>query len=594
MKYLKFIIKNYKGIKDELTLDLTNLPNSNIFTLVGLNESGKTSILEAIDLLQNKVSDENAHRMIHKSKKGDFNDIISISAQLELDSDDEKRIKEYCIDKLNYKITRDIENIEITKEYSFKESKFQKYQSLWKIPLFGTKGKGKKEISLHKYDESSWSAVVKYIETNFPKILYYRNFLFDFPQKIYLTSFEGESKEQKEYRKVLQDILDSLQGNQKIETHLHFRLENPSAENSESLEATLGEISEKLTKTIFSNWGDIFTKSSKEIELKTGKEESKGHYIELKIKQGRDKFSIEERSLGFRWFFSFLLFTEFRKERKEDFGETLFLLDEPASNLHQKSQMKLLNIFQKISEKCKIIYSTHSHHLINPKNLAGTCIIKNKAINYDNEITFNQNETEVTATLYKNFVSKHPNETDHFKPILDAIDYIPSGYELVEKIILLEGKSDYYTLKYFQELNGQSKVKFNFYPGASVSKFDDILRLYLSWNKKIFGLFDSDNQGKKEKNRYIKNISIELQDSLFLLSDIDKSWENYTTENLFEEGDKMKIINSLFPLEKEYNKSKFNTAIQDIYINKKSVVISKKTKDRFLKIFNYLAESISK
>jgi len=43
MKYTKFIIKNYKAI-DELTVNLSK----NVIPLIGLNESGKTSILQAI------------------------------------------------------------------------------------------------------------------------------------------------------------------------------------------------------------------------------------------------------------------------------------------------------------------------------------------------------------------------------------------------------------------------------------------------------------------------------------------------------------------------------------------------------------------
>ncbi len=47
MRYTKFTIKKFKGI-EELELDLTKYPVGKIFPLVGLNESGKTTILEAI------------------------------------------------------------------------------------------------------------------------------------------------------------------------------------------------------------------------------------------------------------------------------------------------------------------------------------------------------------------------------------------------------------------------------------------------------------------------------------------------------------------------------------------------------------------
>lgn len=592
MKYSKFTINNFKGVKDKVELDFTNLPTSNIFTLVGLNESGKTSILEAIDLLQNKQPEDQAHKMIHKSKKGNFNDKIYIEATLVLDDDDEERIKKYCKDTIDFKLTEKIGTAQVRKEYSFKNSKFEGFMTRWTVPLKGTKGKGRTVTNLEKKSIDDWRKVVKYIEDNFPRILYYENFLFDFPQKIYLGESEDLNKEEREYRKILQDILDSFDNDLTIQDHLFERLDNPTSENEGALESLLGDIAQKLTETIFKGWNEVFLKDSKEIEITTSKD-VKGFYLQLKIKQGKDRFSIDERSLGFRWFFSFLLFTEFRKERKEDFGETLFLLDEPASNLHQKSQMKLLDIFDRLSEKCKIIYSTHSHHLINPKHLAGTYVVRNRAINYDEEENFDQNETDISATLYKHFVSNYPNEKDHYKPILDAIDYTPSSFELVEKIICVEGKNDYYTFEYFQK-NIFRSYNLHFYPGASVTKYEDLLRLYIAWDKRLLALFDSDRQGKKEQSRYIKDISAELQESIFTLDQIDPQWVNMTTEDLFSENDKISIINTLFPGETAYNKSKFNTALQELYISGSKVLLDKETKGNFKKVFEFLKDKDQK
>ncbi len=47
MEFRSFRIENFKGI-EKMTLDFTRCPKSNVCTLVGLNESGKTTILEAI------------------------------------------------------------------------------------------------------------------------------------------------------------------------------------------------------------------------------------------------------------------------------------------------------------------------------------------------------------------------------------------------------------------------------------------------------------------------------------------------------------------------------------------------------------------
>lgn len=591
MKYVKFIINNFKGIDGKMELNLTPMPNTNIFTLVGLNESGKTSILEAIDLLQNRRPDQKAHEMIHKSKKGNFNDSISVEAVLELNDEDERRIEEYCKGNANFILTEKIKEIKICKKYIFKDSRFTNFKSIWTLPLTGRKARGKKIVDLYSNYRDDWSKVVEFIEKNFPKILYYQDFLFKFPQKIYLEDLSNLSNEEKEYRKVLQDVLDSFVNGLTIEKHILERLKSDNKEDKESLDSLLGDVAQKLTDTIFSSWGEVFKKDNKEIELKYDRDNEKGHYIQLKIKQGKARYFIEERSLGFRWFFSFLLFTEFRKARKEDFGETLFLLDEPANNLHQKSQTKLLSMFEKLSQNCKVIYSTHSQHLINPKYLSGTYIVKNSAINYEEEDNFSQNETKISAMPYKNFVSRYPKETDHFKPILDAIDYVPSNLELVKNIVCLEGKNDYYTMKYFQETIFEN-YHFNFYPGAGVDKYENLLRLYLAWRRDLIAIFDADKQGERAKNKYIKTISAELNDRIFILSNIDAEWTNLVTEDLFTESDKITIIQTAFPEENTYSKSKFNTAIQDLYIKGEKIKLSNLTINNFKKIFEFIKDKI--
>jgi ABC-type Mn2+/Zn2+ transport system ATPase subunit len=47
MRYKSFRVKNFKGIKDT-TITLEGIGGASVFALVGLNESGKTTVLEAI------------------------------------------------------------------------------------------------------------------------------------------------------------------------------------------------------------------------------------------------------------------------------------------------------------------------------------------------------------------------------------------------------------------------------------------------------------------------------------------------------------------------------------------------------------------
>jgi predicted ATP-dependent endonuclease of OLD family len=46
MRYKSFRIRNFKGIKDT-TINLQGIGGAGVFAFVGLNESGKTTVLEA-------------------------------------------------------------------------------------------------------------------------------------------------------------------------------------------------------------------------------------------------------------------------------------------------------------------------------------------------------------------------------------------------------------------------------------------------------------------------------------------------------------------------------------------------------------------
>lgn len=607
MKYIKFTIRNYKGIP-KIELDLNKQPRTNIFTLVGLNESGKTSILEAINRFFTNLPKEEAYLLIPKSKQHSFDGFVSIQAELELTDDDKKKIKDFLKQKYKFDLTEDDKTIKVEKRYNFIKSgpaEENWLETYWTTSFVGKTKQSKKTKKLIDWNKEAWNELTTHIKTNFlPKVLYYPDFLFTFPEKIYLEKFVGEGKEQEEYRSIIQDILGSIQSNLTLEENLLEKMKNStSASDKAALEQLLLKMSSKLNDDILKKWDEIFGKTQKkEVDIKWGNDKTEGepgterYFIELKIKQGSDTYSINDRSLGFRWFFSFLIFTAFRKARLTDPGETLFLLDEPASNLHQRSQQKLLQSLDEIVSDCKLIYSTHSHHLINPKWLAGAYIVRNKAVNYSNEESSNITETLIEAELYKQFVSTYPNEEDHFKPILDALDYSPSKMELVPFVVFTEGKNDYYTFKYMYDVV-LGKKALNFYPGAGVDKYDGIFRLYIAWNRNFLAVFDADSGGKKAKKRYEDDIGPDINNKIFCLDEINTSWKDFETESIFTEPEKIKITQKVFPEYKKesgYSKSKFNTAIQQLYINKEIFEFNKTTLEKFEKIFNFISEKFSK
>ncbi len=85
--------------------------------------------------------------------------------------------------------------------------------------------------------------------------------------------------------------------------------------------------------------------------------------LEIRINDRKNMISmpLEERSRGFNWFFSFWVW--FKAVQKEDAANYVFLLDEPGMWLHEEAQKDLLRLMKDISENNKIIFTTHSPYM---------------------------------------------------------------------------------------------------------------------------------------------------------------------------------------------------------------------------------------
>ncbi|MBU1783208.1 MAG: AAA family ATPase [Patescibacteria group bacterium] len=594
MKYTKFIVKKFKGI-DELELDLTKYPIGKIFPLVGLNESGKTTILESLNFFQEDLPDGKKHEILHKKDSGNFTGNIEIEAELLLEDSDNKIIKDFLESK-TLRLEKDIEKITITKKYTFNNASFEKSASTWswKPELKVKTGTQRSCKSLHSVNKEVWNELVNEVKKIIPKILYFPDFLFDFPTKIYLENIETltsekEKEVQKEYRQIIDDILHTINSSYSLNDFLtKLKALTDTAKQSASSQIKQ-EISSILNQKIVAPWQEIFSGPNKNIIIETGNDQT-GYFIQLKVNEGTSHFLINERSLGFRWFFGFILFTEFRKARADESGEYLFLFDEPASNLHESSQQKLLSLFEKLIDKSKIIYSTHSPYLINPKFILNCFIVKDTGRDNSNDYDFRQN---IKAIPHKQFVANYPNEETHFKPILDVLEFHATDFELTDKIVFTEGKFDYYTFKWVKDMFFADQCfDFKFYPGASVDKYENIFREYLAHNKKFIAIFDADGtattKGKGAKNRYLKEISQELEKQIFTLDDINIIFDTFTTEKLFTEDEKLQIQQKSFPSETSFNKNHFNSAIQELFISEESFALSNETKENFKKIFEFI------
>jgi predicted ATP-dependent endonuclease of OLD family len=372
-----------------------------------------------------------------------------------------------------------------------------------------------------------------------------------------------------------------------------------SSYEKSAIESVVAEAGAKVTAVVMNRWNEVFVDKIRNKEIvvefeivKAAESEEALAIVRFWVKEGLERFKVSERSLGFRWFLCFLLFTQFRYSG-DNSRNTLLLFDEPASNLHARAQQQLLESFLTIAgENNSLIYSTHSHHMINPAWLEMTYIIENEAVQYDEgefESSLKKN-TEVRAVPYKQFVTTYPDKKSYFQPILDKLDYSPSKLEFVNDAVFVEGKSDFYILRYFSELLGV-KPAIDFMPGTGAHDLGPLIALYLGWGKNFVVMLDADAAGKTAKQRYQDDYF--LEDSLLCtLADLLPAAGTKGIESLLSDAAK-DLVRVHYKLAKAATKKDITRFFQEAYAAKRKLKIDKDTTARFAALFKELRARIN-
>jgi ABC-type Mn2+/Zn2+ transport system ATPase subunit len=507
MRYKTFRIRNFKGIKDA-TVNLDSLTGASVFALVGLNESGKTTVLEAIHSFspdENPVGLHEGRRQdrrksipqwVPRHQFASFSGDISVTAELSLDDND---IQEFIKEVLS------IHQIKIKPSSSFSTMTLERIHRFKDGDYVGNFFNLKNYIEIKKKGERKWHPPTKEERTLIrdtlysatPDICYFPTFVFNFPEKINLTN-NKKGELNGFYRDVFQDVLDYDGQGHSIENDIKRRIRSPIFSvpwlnflniwgndfETAKIQHVIDRAGATITNVVFGRWDRIFRESAKGKEVVISYEVSEGenidenghvvktneHDVSIKfvVKHGTRRFNVNDRSLGFRWFFAFMLFTQFRASRNHS-RPLLFLFDEPASNLHAAAQQKLIECFPAIGKDGHaMIYTTHSHYMIEPRWLEQTFIVTNRAdapiTSVVDGVSLDDESLDIQVTPYRAFVDKHPSQTSYFQPILDRLDVAPSRFDIQKSSIVLEGKSDYYIIRYAAQLNGYAEIPLERFP----------------------------------------------------------------------------------------------------------------------------------
>ena len=293
--------------------------------------------------------------------------------------------------------------------------------------------------------------------------------------------------------------------------------------------------------------------------------------IYFSIFRGEQTLSLNTQSTGFKWFFNF--FFNVMSSTSLHPGD-IIIMDEPATNLHPSAQ-KELRIFLKefaYSNNITILLATHSPFLIDLNHLDELRIIENK----DNVVR-----------IHNNFTAVNYGDPDSLLPIKEALTV--ENYILVnpeKNVVFVEGITDYNYLTAFKLLFKNEDIIF--LPingvGSDENHCKEISKRLLKIRKDAVVLVDNDTAGKRMKEINAENSELKVVS----LADIDENFKEI--ESLFSKVDLEK--SELIDGNGEFCKHASTSAVFKKRLANDSSYITDETRGNFEKLFKHLKEKI--
>lgn len=251
----------------------------------------------------------------------------------------------------------------------------------------------------------------------------------------------------------------------------------------------------------------------------------------------------DNRSAGFVWFFSFLvLFSQVSKKH----GNVVILLDEPGLNLHGKAQADLLRFIQEeLEPKHQVIYTTHSPFMVPPRRLECVRTVEDVVIEEAN------GEKRVLGTKVGDEVLSL--DPDTVFPIQGALGYdISQSLFVGPDTFLVEGPSDLLYLQAFSaELQRRKKTpldrKWTMCPSGGIDKVGAFLSLFAG-NKLHVAVLTDYASGQKSKIEQLKASKL-LKTGHVLLATNFSGTSEADVEDLLGDDLYLELVNNALELD---------------------------------------------
>lgn len=492
MRLVEFRVTNYKVFKEEFVI---KFDESSISILTGRNNMGKSTLLEAINRF---FQNESKAKTITNDCFSDTSKKIEMKAIFE-------GIFKYNAEEQEEQAQEEQQKIIFTKRYSAGQS-----------PRF--------------YDNED-------NEINNKNA--YKNDLDDIlsNQPFYITPYMNPDDINLLIQEVYSEILkNSIAGLENIE--------NPSEEQQglineyndlkkaypdflkklkKATDITLNSVSEDVStnlKTLFSN-------DSLKIEIEGGESSGFSSADILKSTNSsvnvsnsfQPKMSLSNQGTGLqRMSLIYLIQNMIEKRIIGGEQDKLLLIDEPEAFLHPEAVRSLSKSLYAIGAKMPLIISTHSPVLINLSEKHTTIQlfrINHKASN--NAIELYQSVSEIFE----------PDDIKNMK-MLNYIDSYVNEFFFADKILIVEGDTEYILFKHFAEKKG---VNLHIIRARGKGTIQTLMKILNQFDVKYYVLHDTDNNTLFE-SKTLKSQKTMCEKIFMLKKDVNN--ELFLSETTFE------------------------------------------------------------
>lgn len=561
----KVTIHKYKSFLTEQTYTVED----RITRIVGKNESGKTALLEA--LAKSNYFEDNSEFQYNKdldyprsglmkvknenpavltceyalsdedvaSIEDDFEKGILLSHEFSMTSyyDNQREIEGIGIDFQVFKkwliSSFDIgsqgqELINATTTFAELENVVEDNQTVPGMSEMNSKLNEIKQNSGKWDDQLEGYIYHKYISPKIPKLWYFSDY-FSLPCRINLSDFANaratENLSAEEFK--IAKALFELSGLQLSDIQ--------SETNFEAFKAQLEATSNSITDDMFEYWT---TNKNLEIRFDIEHASSGVRYLNIRIYNSKHRVTLplKNRSKGFLWFFSFLVW--FSKIQGNKDSKYILLLDEPGLSLHAAAQNDLLRfIDEKLAPEYQVVYTTHSPFMIDSLKL--------------NEVrtVYDTQDPKIGSVVSEAVEEK---DSDTLFPLQAALGYtIAQNLYVSPKNLLVEGISDLVYLNHFSALlKSQGRIGLaddvTIVPVGGADKIATFISLMRGNELSTVCLLDTftDQSAQTRLRRMVEQRIIADKKILFYHSVINQTFAD--VEDLFDKEEYLHLYNGAF------------------------------------------------